>query len=276
MYSNKDKARLKTIEDIVYGKAKRQTLPSLQGRVQELFLTVLGHTRSSKTLKLARTSGVRNRKKCRKNKAKRKKVKTSKKRARKALSADLKCLHSFMDELNQRLRAVETTLAAVVTTLADQETRNREALVAALAEQEKRFIKAMKDQEARFNKSWEDQEVRHKKAMDEREILFREALATEEKKHSESLSAQTGRHRREIKEIQDTLVRQDLEHKACVKRLEAALDQFRKEQQTAITAAVVAERDRLQQVFTDALRNELVKRRNLSCAAQARMFTLWH
>jgi hypothetical protein len=249
MYSNKDKARLKTIEDIVHGNSKKQTSPSVQARVKELFMTVFGHTRSSRTLKLARTRKkycVRNRKKCRKNKKRirHKERRKHKKLATRALYADLLFLHTTFDD---RLQALEAAMA-------DQ----KDYYEKALAEQKDHYEKIVKGLENRLA----DQETRYKNEMADREKRYKDII---EGLQNELANMKLGK----VQELVPVARQQvAIEH-------QRALEEQRAVHQRAMDRLRRAHRQDLANLRAEST-NKSVHIGNLSCAAQARTFMWWH
>jgi ABC-type Zn2+ transport system substrate-binding protein/surface adhesin len=243
MYSEKNKMELIRIENMVYGNVNTQDKQlSIPDRVKELFLRVFGHTRNSKTLKLGRQKKKYTQ---RKNKMEmKKKNREQKKRVHKlrsrALSVDLLNLHNFlMDDLNAKIQA------AVTAALAANEARFQAELAAALEAQEARFqaelAAALEAQEARF-------QAELAAALEAQEARFQAELEANEARFQAELAANEARLQRALAEA-------------------AAVERNLRTQIAHLQSQISAGLPTI---------GGAIHRSNLSCTAQARMFTWWH
>jgi hypothetical protein len=273
MYSKKNKIELIRIENMVYGNVNTQDEQlSIPDRVKELFLRVFGHTRSSKTLKLVQ------KKKCVKKRNKmemKKKNREQKKRVHKlrerALSVDLLNLHNFLiADLNSKIQA------AVTAALAADKTRFQAELEAqvdsALAANEARFqaelAAELEANKARFQAELEAQVAA---ALAANEARFQAELAAE-------LEANKARFQAELEaQVAAALAANEAQFQAELAANEARF-------QRALAEAAAVERNLRTQIAH--LQSQIsaglptiggaIHRSNLSCTAQARMFTWWH
>jgi chemotaxis protein histidine kinase CheA len=292
MYSKKNQKELLSIEIMVYGNLKTQSNQlSIPDRVEALFMSVFGHTRNSKTLKLARKKKKycsQRRNKCGMKKKNREQKKRVHKLRASALSFDLLTLHIFlMADFNQQIQD------AVAKALANQAAENRTALAAALAAQaaENRAVTEaavasalaaqVSEHRTALASALAAQASEHRSALaaqaEENRTALASALAAQAAEHRSALAAQA----EAVEALRTTLSTQAVDHRAAIEDQEARF-------QRALAEAAARERNLLAQIAllqgenrpdlnaTGGANNMSVRRSNLSCTTQARRYTWWH